>query len=169
MLDGACLCHSAMLLPLVLVPVTPVIVGQTTAVPTLEWLQLEVDTHLMSLHLVGLVEAFGAIFTAIPLITVRLVNVVQVLLHVFHDQPADVAGGFLLVSSVPVLLQMDSALEDFSADIAGGSLAVFSVIVVEQGTVGVKQSVTLATGHSNFLSNFLRVWSAFVSVFLFYS
>ena len=52
MLDGAGLCHSAVFLPLVLVPVAPIVVGQTTSVATLEGLQLEVDTHLMSLHLV---------------------------------------------------------------------------------------------------------------------
>ena len=52
MLDRAGLCHSAVFLSLVLVPVAPIIVGQATSVPTLEGLQLEVDTHLMSLHLV---------------------------------------------------------------------------------------------------------------------
>ena len=93
-------------------------------------------------------------------------NVVHVLLHVLHHQPANVAGGLLLVSSVQMFPQMDSTLEDFPAHMTGSCLTMFSVIVVEQGTVGVKQSVTLATGHSNFLSNFLRVWSAFVSVLI---
>ena len=70
MLNRACLCHSAVFLPLVLVPVAPIIVGQTASIPTLEGLQFEVlkidklktenldeemsayHTHLMSLHLV---------------------------------------------------------------------------------------------------------------------
>ena len=152
--------------PLVLVPVTPIIVGQATAIPTLEGLQLKVDTHLVPLHLVGLVEAFRAIFTAISLITVRLVNVVQVLLHVLHHQPADVAGGLLLVSSVQMFPQMDSTLEDFPAHMTGSCLTMFSVIVVEQGTVGVEESVALVTGHLNLLSYLLRVWSAFVSALI---
>ena len=52
MLDKAGLGHSAMFLSLVLVPVTPIVVGQPTAIATLEGLQFQVDTHLMSLHLV---------------------------------------------------------------------------------------------------------------------
>ena len=42
MLGGARLCHSAVFFSLVLVPVTPIIVGQTTSIPTLEGLQFEV-------------------------------------------------------------------------------------------------------------------------------
>ena len=151
MLDRTCLRHPAMFLPLVLVPVATIVVSQTTSIPTLERLQFEVDAHLMSLHLVRLVEAFIAIFTAKPFIAVRLVNVVQVLLHVLHHQPTNSAGGAGFVSSVPVFLQMDPALEDFPANIAGGSLAVFSVIVIEESTVRVKESVALAARHRHFL------------------
>ena len=82
------------------------------------------------------------------------------------EQPTDVAGCFLLVSSVQVFLQMDFALEDFPAHMTGSSLTMFSVIVVEQGTVGVEESVALVTGHLNLLSNLLRVWSAFVSALI---
>ena len=92
-------------------------------------------THLMSLHLVQLVKTFGTIFTPISLITVGLMNVVHVLLHVLHHQPADVASGLLLVSSAQVFPQMHGALEDFSTDIAGSRLSMFSMTVVEQGTV----------------------------------
>ena len=135
MLDRTCLRHPAMFLPLVLVPVATIVVSQTTSIPTLERLQFEVDAHLMSLHLVRLVEAFIAIFTAKPFIAVRLVNVVQVLLHVLHHQPTDVASGLLLVSSAQVFPQMHGALEDFSTDIAGSRLSMFSMTMVEEGTV----------------------------------
>ena len=117
----------------------------------------------MPLHLVQLVKTFGTIFTPISLITVGLVNVVHVLLHVLHHQPADVASGLLLVSSAQVFPQMHWTLEDFSTHIAGSRLAVFSMTVVEQGTVRVEEPVTLVTRDLNFLRNFLRVWSAFVS------
>ena len=42
MLSGARLCHSAVFLSLMLIPVAPIIVGQTTSIPTLEGLQFEV-------------------------------------------------------------------------------------------------------------------------------
>ena len=93
-------------------------------------------------------------------------HVVQVLLHVLHHQSADVAGGFLLVSSVQMFPQVDSALEDFPAHMAGSSLAVFSMIMVEQSTVRVEESVAFLTRHLHRLSNLLRVWSAYVSILI---
>ena len=90
-------------------------------------------------------------------------NVVHMLLHVLHHQPTDVARGLLLVSSAQVFPQMHWTLENFSTHIAGSRLAVFSMTVVEQGTVRVEETVTLVTRDLNFLRNFLRVWSAFVS------
>ena len=93
-------------------------------------------------------------------------NVVQVLLHVLHNQPTDVAGGLLLVSSVQMFPQMDSALEDFPTNMTGGFLAVLSVIMVEQSTVRVEGSAASVTRNLNFLGNFLRVWSTYVSTLI---
>ena len=93
-------------------------------------------------------------------------NVVQVLLHVLHNQPTDVAGSLLLVSSVQMFPQMDSTLEDFPTNMTGGFLAVFSVIMVEQSTVRVEGSAASVTRNLNFLGNFLRVWSTYVSTLI---
>ena len=128
-----CLAHlfPAMFLPLVLVPVTPVIVRHVAAIAALEGLQLQVDTHPVSLDLVRPLETFPTELTSISLEFVRLVDVVHVQLHVLHHQTADVAGCLLLVSSVDVFLQMDSTLENFPTQLAGDRLTVFSVIVVK--------------------------------------
>ena len=142
----------AVLVDLVLVPVTGNVGGGPAAKPAGERSGLYMDAHLVALQGGDLIETFPTLSTGIFLITILSVHRLHVSRHVLDHFSTQTAGILLSVISSDMLLVPDGVVEHLGAELANKGLSgmIITPVVVES-LLALCSEATIVTDKKDFL------------------